>query len=101
MVIFSSQIPAFHFFEWKFVSLTDRWVRFFFLGTRLYLYHKAVILPVEAPDKSRWIFPTSNDFIRLPKGKADKIIACGVNLQKILDNMAHTLFFTFRENLFL
>ena len=37
--------------------------------------------------------PNKPDFIRLPKGKADKIIACGVNLQKILDNMGHSLFF--------
>ena len=43
--------------------------------------------------------PNKPDFIRLPKGKADKIIACGVNLQKILDIMELS-FFTSRENLF-
>ncbi|OHD66085.1 MAG: hypothetical protein A2096_03245 [Spirochaetes bacterium GWF1_41_5] len=65
--------------------------------------------------------PISNDFVRFVSDKTDKIWLLGIpsrtcpeltkgkiialryifNLQKMLDNMGHSLFFTFRENLFL
>ncbi|OHD57554.1 MAG: hypothetical protein A2096_12000 [Spirochaetes bacterium GWF1_41_5] len=77
------------------------------MGTIFFLGYASIFIP-QSSDLARRSsgqvslgIPNKPDFIRLPKGKADKIIACGVNLQEILDVMTYTLFFTYRENLFL